>query len=212
MPNADASTATPRPIRSSLTPASAPSPFLHAAHDYTAEELLLVHIADRLEVMAERMVAAGHSRIALFGSREHAIWAWQRIEALSTLPIVAFIDRPDRPGERRDIGVPVFQIDDPLVPETIDTVLVMDDRCERALRDLAERHLPPRVLVFTVYDRLAIGGEPLSTAGDRVCEAVAASQAEAKPGPIRSDTEESELIDAGERRLRRLTAAAVPIS
>jgi len=205
----DATATTPSSAPQPLTPASAPSPFLHAAHDYTAEELLLVHIADRLEVMAERMVEAGHSRIALFGSREHAIWAWQRIEALSTLPIVAFIDRPDRPGERRDIGVPVFQIDDPRVADTADTVLVMDDRCERALRDLAERHLPPGVLVFTVYDRLAIGGEPLAPDTDRRCEAVAASEAEAKPKPARSD--EIELIDAGERRLGRLTAAAVPI-
>lgn len=190
-----------------------PKPYAHAAGDYTAEELLLVYIAERLEAMAERMVTNGHQRIGLFGSREHAIWLTQRINAMRTLPIVAYVDRPDRTGERTDIGVPVFQITDAGLAEHIDTLLVIDDRCERALRDLAHQHMPPSMLVWTLYDRLDIGNEPIA-AHPGVPRA--ASQAEPKfgvpqrvTGSVAGSAPGSGTGDGSGARLAKLTAATV---
>lgn len=182
--------------------------FVHAAADYTAEELLLVYIAERFEAMADRMVALGHSRIGIFGSREHAIWLARHIDAMNTLPIVAFVDRPDRPHERRDIGVPVFSIGDRDLAGAIDTLLIADDRCEDALRDLAERHVPPGTLLWSIYNRLAIGGEPLP---GQVTAPTAASEAEAKPAHDTSAYRVTEPArdNRAESRLAKLTAATV---
>jgi len=133
----------------------------HAGNEYTSEELLLAYVAERIETMVDRMVRRGLSRIAVFGSREHSAWLAQRIESMGKLPIVAFVDRPDRVGEAVDIGIPMLAIDDPGLAEAADVVLISDDRCEDALKALAERRLPGGVMVFGLYGRFAFGDEPL---------------------------------------------------
>ncbi len=180
----------------------APPPgFQHAAHDYTAEELLLVYIAERIESLCDRMVNRGLRRIGLLGSREHCAWLCAKIDAMRILPIVAFIDRPDETRPKGDIGVPLRTIDDPRLAEEIDVVLVADDRAENALRDLAEINLPPKVMIFTIYNRLAIGDEPLPITATTI--------AEAKPSSRASTPTPNAAPPSPEQRLDRITAGAV---
>jgi hypothetical protein len=152
--------------------------FDHAASGYSGEEMLLAFVAERLESLMWRMVRDKRSRVALFGGREHAAWLCDRIAAMGSLPIVAFVDRPDRWGERTDIGVPVLRIDDPRLPEIADVVLIADDRCEDVLKALATVYLPEGVLIWGLYERLGIGGEPLGVVEDGT---TAANAADANP-------------------------------
>lgn len=149
------------------------TPFEHAATIFTAHEMLQAYLAERIERLADRMGQLGMNRLAIFGSREHSAWLQTHIGGIGQLPIVAFIDRPDRRDEPRDIGVPVVQIDDPSLAGAIDAVLISDDRCEQALGELAMRHLPPGTIIHTLYGRMPIGDQPL----DRV------ALAEVKPRP-----------------------------
>lgn len=153
--------------------------FEHAASDYTAHEMMLAYVAERFESIAEHLVNRGLRRMAVFGGREHSIWLSTHIGAMQTMPIVAYIDRPDRRNERTDIGVPVFQIDDPHLADKVDCVLVSDDRYEDDLVTLARHHLPVGVGVFGLYQRLGIGAEALP--GEHVLAVGQAAELERKP-------------------------------
>lgn len=149
--------------------------FEHAASDYTAHEMLLAYIAERFETLADRMVARGLRRLGLFGGRDHAAWLATHIDAMRTLPFVAFVDRPDVSGGTLDLGVPVYRIGDPRLVTDIDCLLIGDDRFEDDLTALAHHHLPIGTLVCGLYGRLGVGAEPLP--GEHV---LSGSQVESK--------------------------------
>jgi hypothetical protein len=157
--------------------------------------LLLAYAAERIDRLINYMIATGKSRPAIFGSRAHTAWLYRNINGLRHTPIAALVHRPDRAGEFADLGVPVYAIDDPLLAERCDAVLISDDRCEMALAELAERHLPPGTTIWRLYHRMPIGAEELggpravATSGAAPAAApgaaphpLATTIAEAKPG------------------------------
>lgn len=163
-------------------PTLQPTGFLHSASEFTSEEMLLAYIAERLDRMIDHMIARASSRLGIFGSREHAFWLQERITGMQSLPLTSFIDRPDTTEPVKDIGIPMLQIDDPTLPEHVDTILIADDRCELALHELALRHVKPGITLFRMYHRLPIGREALSP--NRLSRAQANTVVEAKPGTV----------------------------
>ena len=144
--------------------------FQHAAHDYTAHDLLLAYLAERIEALAERMALTGYDSVAVFGSRDHTAWLVTNINSLNTLPITAFVDRPDEADEPPHLRIPILRIDDPRLTTIADTVLISDDRCEADLVTLAERHAAPDTLVWPLYKRFDIAKDPLPAATPRPAE------------------------------------------
>jgi len=134
---------------------------IHEASIFTSEEMLLAYIAERLDRMIDHMISRASSRVGVFGSREHAFWLHEKIEGMRSLPLAAFIDRPDETRPTKEIGIPMLQIDDPGLGEVVDTILIADDRCEKGLHDLALRHVRPGITLFRLYHRLPIGEKPL---------------------------------------------------
>lgn len=174
--------------------------FVHSASQFTSEEMLLAYIAERLDRMIDHMIGRASSRLGVFGDRRHAFWLQQKIAGMQSLPLTAFIDRPDTTEPVKDIGIPMLQIDDPALPEHVDTVLIADDRCELALHELALRHVKPGITLFRLYHRLPIGREALGP--NRLSQAQAAAIVEAKPGTVLAGTPTDP-----DRRVSRLAVA-----
>ncbi len=175
--------------------------YRHQAESFTSEEMLLAYLAERLDRMIDHMVSRGSSRLGIFGSRRHAFWMQERIAGVQSLPLTAFIDRPDETEPVREIGIPMLQIDDPTLPEHVDTILIADDACEHTLHELALRHVKPGITLFRLYHRLPIGREAL--APNRLTRPRAGSVVEAKPGTVLAGTASRATQD----RLDRLTVA-----
>ena len=167
-----------------ITPNSSQQPvaYQHLASTFTSEEMLLAYIAERLDRMVDHMIGRASSRLGIFSSRQHAFWLQQRIAGMGSLPLTAFIDRPDTTEPAKDIGVPMLQIDDPSLPEHVDTILIADDHCELALHELALRHVKPGITLFRLYHRLPIGRDTLGP--NRLSKAQPSSVIEAKPGTV----------------------------
>jgi len=170
----------------------------HQASMFTSEEMLLAYISERLDRMVDHMVSRGSSRLGVFGSRKHAFWLQERIEGMRNLPLTAFIDRPDEREPVKDIGIPMLQIDDPSLPDHVDTVLIADDACELALHELALRHVQPGITLFRLYHRLPIGRDALGA--NRLTRRRADAAIEAKPGTLLAGVQPV----TGQERLRRL--------
>lgn len=132
---------------------------------FSAHEMLQAYIAERLDRMIDHMISRGSSRLAVFGSRTHAHWLHEHIDGVRTLPLTAFIDRPDELQPAPEIGIPVLQIDDQRLADLADTVLIADDRSENVLYELALRHVQPGITLFRLYHRLPIGNMPLGPSG-----------------------------------------------
>lgn len=139
--------------------------YLHEAHDYTNEELLTALLAERLDRLADRMIARAHDRLAIFGRLSHTDWLHQRIPDLSGFPIVAYIspDTADLDHSPMHNQRPLLRIEDPRLASLADTILISDDRYEEALAAQALRWTPPGTIIFRLYERLAIGREPLTS-------------------------------------------------
>ena len=174
--------------------------FDHSASKFSSEEMLLAYIAERLDRMIDHMISRASSRLGIFSSREHAFWLQQKIAGMQSLPLTAFIDRPDTNEPVKDIGIPMLQIDDPAIPEHVDTILIADDRCELALHELALRHVKPGITLFRLYHRLPIGRDALGP--NRLSRAHASSVIEAKPGTVLTGTPSS-----ADERVGRLAVA-----
>ncbi len=177
------------------------APYRHQAEQFTSQEMLLAYLAERLDRMVDHMIARGSSRLAIFGSRQHAFWLQNHITGMQNLPLTAFIDRPDETEPVRDIGIPMLQIDDPTLPEHADTILIADDACEQALHELALRHVKPGITLFRLYHRLPIGRDALGP--NRLGAPKAASAVEGKPGTVLAGAVGPSARD----RLDRLTVA-----
>lgn len=180
------------------TPSAA---YRHQAEVFSSEEMLLAYLAERLDRMIDHMVSRGSSRLGVFGSRRHAFWMQERIAGVQNLPLTAFIDRPDETEPTKEIGIPMLQIDDPTLPEHVDTILIADDRCELALHELALRHVQPGITLFRLYHRLPIGSDALGTNRLSHRRSGSGSVIEAKPGTVLAGARTSSSQD----RLDRLT-------
>ena len=157
-----------------------------AALEFTPLELLQAYISERLDRLVDHMISRGERRLAVYGSREHLTWLTEQIYGGRHLPITAFIERPDRAGEFADLDAPSGAIEGGLIPEHADAVLIADDRCERALHQLAVQHAPLGTTVFRLYHRFPIG---LDALGETTAEAAAPAPAataliEAKPDVV----------------------------
>jgi hypothetical protein len=185
-------------MHSTATDTTPTQGYPHQASAFTSEEMLLAYIAERLDRMVDHMISRGSSRLGVFGSRKHAFWLQQGIDGMRNLPLTAFIDRPDEREPVKDIGIPMLQIDDPSLPEHVDTVLIADDACELALHELALRHVQPGITLFRLYHRLPIGREPL--APNRLTRTRANAAIESKPGTILAGAQHM----TGQERMRRI--------
>lgn len=137
-------------------------PLSHAALEFTPAELLTALVAERLDRLADRMIARAHTRLAIFGRLEHTDWLHTHIHDLDSLPVVAYLtpDSTDHDTTRHR-SKPVTTIDDPQLPSIADTILISDDLHEEALLAQALRWTPPGTIIFRLYERLPIGREPL---------------------------------------------------
>lgn len=136
--------------------------YAHAAGDYTAQEMLTAYVAERLDRLADRMLARGAGRLGMLGRLGHADWLSEHIAGLSSLPISAYLTPPGyETSVRQRGGAVVLPLEDPASSASCDAVLISDDRHESALEALALRWFPPGVIIHTIYDRLAIGREAL---------------------------------------------------
>jgi len=133
----------------------------HLGLSFTNLELLQAYVSERLDRLVDHMISRGDSRLAVLGSRGHIGWLQRNIYGFRHLPITALIDRPDYAGEPGDVGVPVFSLDDHVIPLHADTILVADDHCEQALHQLALDRAPLGTTVYRIYHRFPIGVEPL---------------------------------------------------
>ncbi|MFG0292920.1 MAG: hypothetical protein ACIAQF_03610 [Phycisphaerales bacterium JB065] len=177
------------------------APYQHQAEQFTSEEMLLAYLAERLDRMVDHMIGRGSSRLAVFGSRKHAFWLQENITGMQSLPLTAFIDRPDETEPAMEIGIPMLQIDDPALPEHADTILIADDACEHALHELALRHVQPGITLFRLYHRLPIGRDALGP--NRLQRAAPNAVVEAKPGTVLAGSVRASAQD----RLDRLAVA-----
>jgi hypothetical protein len=167
--------------------------FRHQAEQFTAEDMLLAYLAERLDRMVDHMIGRGSSRLGVFGSRQHAFWLQEKIVGMQSLPLTAFIDRPDETEPVRDIGIPMLQIDDPSLPDHIDTLLIADDACELALHELALRHVRPGITLFRLYHRLPIGKDELGP--NRLTRGRASAAVEGKPGTVLASARARDRLD-----------------
>lgn len=145
----------------------------HAAHCLTHDELIAALFAERLERLAERMAHAGLTRLAVFGSHEHITWGVKHVQGITQLPVtcVVTVEGDEWPEDRR-LPIPMLAIDDPRLLELADAVLICDDRHEDALLHLARTHLPPRVMIHRLYERLPIGDVSLTPMPEPVVRSV----------------------------------------
>ncbi|MEM1167414.1 MAG: hypothetical protein AAGI30_14130 [Planctomycetota bacterium] len=137
----------------------------HAGVIFTAQELLAALVAERLELMINKLVERGLSRVALYGSAKHTDWLERHIDGMRHIPIRYYVSWGDSRmpvGSHRN-GVPVVSVGDPRLTSDIDCLLIGDDRHESKLFDLACRHLPPRIMIHRLYQRLPIGLDPIPT-------------------------------------------------
>ncbi len=134
----------------------------HAGLDFSTEEILVALVSERLDRLADRMIARAHDKLAIFGRLEHADWLHHHIHALDSFPIVAYITPnilhalPDSHRAR-----PVLSINDTSLPTLVDTILISDDLYEEALAAQALRWTPPGTIIYRLYERLPIGRTPL---------------------------------------------------
>ncbi len=135
-------------------------------HDLNAGDLLVAYISDRLDRMVDRLITIGGRGVAIAGRAEHVEWLHANVWAMKQLPIVGVV-APDAidAGTASIAGAPVVAMDDPSWHGKADILLIADDRFQQALYDEALRHVPPKVQVSRLYDRLPVGREPLSAMG-----------------------------------------------
>lgn len=144
----------------------------HAGEIFNAHELLSAMVADRLERMVSLMVERDLSSFAILGSRRHNDWLYDNIQGMKHLPAQCYISwgDPMLPVGSEYRGAPVLHIDDQRIHDSIECVLIGDDRHESKLYDIACRQLPPAILLWRLYERLPIGREPLPATHDAVIE------------------------------------------
>ena len=165
----------------------------HLGLSFTNLELLQAYVSERLDRLVDHMISRGDSRLAVLGSRDHIGWLQRNIYGFRYLPITALIDRPDVTGGEGDVGVPVFSLDDQVIPLHADTILVADDRCEQALHQLAIDVAPLGTTVYRIYHRFPIGVEALGSRSSGAMvevkpEGSPKEQVIAEPKPIEHNT------------------------
>lgn len=138
-------------------------PRTNEALAFSTLELLQAYVSERLDRFVDHLINTGARRVAVLGSREHATWLAEEIYGFRHIPITAFIERPDRPGDFADMDVLSVTLTDDIVPTHADAVLIADDQCEQTLHKLAVQQLPLGTTIYRIYHRFPIGTKQLST-------------------------------------------------
>ncbi|MBL0926716.1 MAG: hypothetical protein IBJ11_03565 [Phycisphaerales bacterium] len=134
----------------------------HAALDLEPALVLNALIAERLDRLYDRMVLAGHTRLAVLARPDHLDWLLGHVHEMAAFPVAAVVRHPSAPLPGSSfLGRPLLDLSDPSLPLAADTVLIADDLHEAALHERCLRALPPGMIIHRLYERLPIGRSAL---------------------------------------------------
>lgn len=175
------------PRRSLVSPSSPPTALERAIAELSSlrvQHQQALELRERLrhrliESVAERCVAAGYRRVALYGAGRHTLpitrqpWQWHDIR------VAAILDDNPPPGPAPTLrGIPILRPAD--LPADIDAVVISSDAHEREIYQRAVQVLAPRrIPILRIYGD-APDIEPPETTRIRLVERWGLSDADAR--------------------------------